>query len=236
LLLGLVLAVGFGLLATQLPFADPAMAGRGGCAVGATVFVAVAWLSRSMPLGAASLSPIVLFPLLGVRPTADVTADYANPILWLFFGGFVLALAIERWGLHRRVALQVLAMVGPYPRRLVLGFLGAGLLLSMWISNTATSLMLLPIGWALVDRIRSDGLLDDGEWRAFSVATMLGIGYGCSIGGMATPIGTAPNALFFSNWRQLQHGVEGVPSVSFLSWLVTFAPFALLLGSSPGGS
>lgn len=232
LAVGAVLATVGGWAATALPFAEGVDPGRGGRAVGATIFVAVAWLSRSMPLGAASLLPIALFPLLGVRPTALVTADYANPILWLFFGGFVLALCIERWGLHRRIALQVLAAVGPHPRRLVLGFLGTGLLLSMWISNTATSLMLLPIGWALVDRIRDEGLLDPSGSRAFGIATMLGIGYGCSVGGMATPIGTAPNALFFSTWRGLQarESAAEVPSVTFLDWLLAFAPFAVVFG------
>jgi len=227
----ILLAVAVGIagwwIADLLPF-EPGTRAAGRKAVGITLFVVTTWLADALPLGAASLAPMVLFPLFGVRPTGDVTRDYAHPILWLFFGGFVLGLAIERWGLHRRIALQVLAVVGPYPRRLVLGFLGTGLLLSMWISNTATSLMLLPIGWALVDRIQSDGLLDERAGRAFGVATMLGIGYGCSVGGMATPIGTAPNALFFSNWDSVVKA--GGPTMPFVSWLAVFAPFAIALG------
>lgn len=203
-------------------------AARRGLAV--TVLVATCWLNGALPLGAASLLPLALFPLLAVQPMAAVARCYSDPILWMFLGGFVLARAIERFGLHRRLALRVLLAVGLRPRRLVLGFLLAALLISMWISNTATALMLMPIGVALVDKIQSRGVLEPVQARRFGVAVLLGIAYGCSVGGLGSPIGTPTNLVFFAreNFGELQR--LGAPDLTFASWMLAFAPMSVMLG------
>ncbi|MEE9126080.1 MAG: SLC13 family permease [Planctomycetota bacterium] len=226
LLLGAVLASVAFWLAGYLTFeTEDAYPGRMALAI--AVLTATCWLSQCLPLAPASLIPLALMPLLGVLPIKQVAPAYADPILWLFFGGFVLAMTIQRWNLHRRIALNVIAKVGLRPRRLVLGFMLAGLLLSMWISNTGTSLMLLPIGMALIDRVDKSGMMDRETLPRFSVALMLGIAYGCSVGGTATPIGTGPNLLFMSRYERLEQ--LGAPPITFLNWMVMFVPFAILL-------
>ena len=185
------------------------------------------WLLAAMPIAAASLLPLALLPILGVRSTADVTVGYGHPILWLFGGGFVLAQAVERCGLHRRTALGIVAALGPHPRRLVLGFFLAATCASMWINNTAIALLLLPIGTVLVQRAASLGELAPRAQANFGAAVMCAIAFGATIGGMGSPIGTAPNALFFTNYEGLV--ANGARPVSFLLWMLAFAPYALLL-------
>ncbi|MCB9877369.1 MAG: SLC13/DASS family transporter [Planctomycetes bacterium] len=185
------------------------------------------WLLSALPIAAASLLPLALLPMLGVQSTAALTAGYGHPILWLFGGGFVLAQAVERCGLHRRLALRLTARLGPYPRRLVLGFCLAATLSSMWISNTAIALLLLPIGMVVVRRAAELGDLDPRAQRNFGGAIMCAIAFGATIGGMGTPIGTAPNALFFSAYEPLEKA--GHEPVSFLLWVAGFAPYSLLL-------
>src|SRR5690606_35994540 len=158
------------------------------------------------------------------RSTADLTTGYGHPILWLFGGGFVLAQAVERCSLHRRMALNIVAALGPYPRRLVLGFCVSATCASMWISNTAVALLLLPIGAVLVRRTAELGELAPKLQSNFGAAIMCAIAFGATIGGMGSPIGTAPNALFFTNYEPLV--AQGHPPVSFLLWLLAFAPFA----------
>lgn len=226
LLLSLLLAGLAYWLSGRLEFGAGADAEAGRRTLAVTALTAGCWLLRAMPLAAASLLPLVLLPLLGARSVAAVAPAYADPILWLFFGGFVLALAIERCGLHRRFALRVIAAFGGEPRRIVLGFALAAVGLSMWINNTATCLALLPIGWAIVERVGAARLLPPDAQRRFGTALMLAIGYSCSIGGIATPIGTAPNLLFFKVWRDLEQ--QGAPVVSFVQWIVAFAPLAVL--------
>ncbi|MCK5379501.1 MAG: anion permease, partial [Acidobacteria bacterium] len=148
---------------------------------GVALWMAIWWVTEAAPLPATSLVPIVMFPLLGVQSIRDVTPNYANHMVFLFFGGFVLALAVEASGLHKRVALVVLDTIGSSPRRLVWGFLLVTAGLSMWLSNTATTLMLLPIAAGVVSRI------DDP--RAGS-RLFLAVAYGASVGGMATLVGT----------------------------------------------
>ncbi len=192
-----------------------------------TGFTTASWLLMAMPIAAASLLPLALLPLLGVQSTAQLTRGYGDPILWLFGGGFVLALAVERSGLHRRIALRIVSALGARPRRIVLGFFLAATIVSMWINNTAVALLLLPIGTVLVARMQGIGELEPTAQRRFGAAVMCAIAYGASIGGIGTPIGTAPNALFFSAYEPLV--AQGAPPVSFLSWMLAFAPVALLL-------
>ena len=185
------------------------------------------WLLAAMPIAAASLLPLALLPVLGVQSTAELTKGYGDPILWLFGGGFVLAQCVERSLLHRRVALRILGALGPYPRRLVTGFFLAATFVSMWINNTAVALLLLPIGTVLVQRMQSLGELTPRAQANFGAGVMCAIAFGASLGGMATPIGTAPNAVFFAAHEPLV--AAGARPVSFLLWVLAFAPYALLL-------
>jgi len=227
----LVLAVCIGALCWWLgrflpfpPGKDPSAACRLLFVVGLTTS---SWLLAAMPIAAASLLPLALLPLLGVESTEKLTAGYGHPILWLFGGGFVLAMAVERSALHRRLALRVAATLGPYPRRLVTGFFVVATCISMWINNTSVALLLLPIGTVLVDRMKALGELTPRAQSNFGAGIMCAIAFGASIGGMGTPIGTAPNAVFFGAYEPLVQA--GARPVSFLTWTLALAPYALLL-------
>lgn len=210
-----------------LPFSESVSPypARMGAAI--TALTAACWLGNGLSLGAASLIPLALMPTLGVLPIGVAAPSYAHPILWLFFGGFVLALGVQRWGLHRRIALAVLVRIGAQPARLIFGFMAAAALLSMWLSNTATALLLFPIAIALVRSLVDSRAVDVSSRENFSFALLLGIAYGCSVGGVATPIGTAPNALFLSTLES--YGERGAPPISFLSWMVLALPVTLVL-------
>lgn len=184
---------------------------------GLAAWMALWWLTGVIALEATALLPIVFLPLLGARPLGQVTASYADPVIFLFLGGFLLAATLERWELHRRVALAAVSMVGVEARRVVLAFLLASAAVSMWISNTATAVMMLPIALAVT---AGRGSRSGG----FPTALMLAVAYGSSIGGVATLIGTPPNAIFAANARELL-GRE----VSFGDWMVLGLPVALVM-------
>lgn len=181
------------------------------------VLMAIWWMTEAIPLAATSLLPVPLFPLLGVMPVGDATAPFAHELIFLFLGGFLIALAMQRWDLHRRIALGVVAAVGFAPRRLVLGFMLATAFLSMWISNTATAVMMLPIGIAILALVDPD----DGP---LGTALMLGIAYAASIGGVATIIGTPPNAIFAAASSQILDRPIG-----FTEWMVVGLPLAAIM-------
>lgn len=183
-------------------------------------WMAIWWVLEAVPLAVTALLPIPLFPLLGVSSAADVTRSYAHHLIFLFLGGFMIALAMERWHLHRRVALQVVLRVGGGPRRLVLGFMLATAFLSMWISNTATAMMMVTIGMALLHQQQEDGTACEG----LGPALMLGIGYAASIGGIATLIGTPPNAIL-AGVAETQLGME----ISFYKWMLFALPLSTLM-------
>ena len=188
-----------------------------------TVLMATWWMTVAIPIPATSLLPLVLFPVLGILDSGTTAANYANNIVFLFMGGFILALGIQRWGLHRRIALQVVYRVGTNPSRMVLGFMIATAVLSMWISNTATALMMLPIALAVVASLRE---VAGGErLGGFAPALLLGIAYSASIGGLATPIGTPPNISFLRIFEILY---PEAPAISFGSWIVAFLPLVAL--------
>jgi sodium-dependent dicarboxylate transporter 2/3/5 len=181
------------------------------------------WITEAIPIPATGLLPLALFPLLGVGSIEETAAPYANPIIFLFLGGFMLAAAMERWGLHRRLALTIIRAVGTAPRRLVAGFMGSAALLSMWISNTATTLLLLPIGVSvleLADRARGDDGRDAGD---LAPALVAGIAFGAGIGGIATLIGTPPNALTAAFLLET-YGIR----VGFARWMAVGLPLALV--------
>lgn len=179
-------------------------------------WMAVWWVTEAAPLAATSMLPLVLFPLLDVRGVRDVAPNYANHMVFLFLGGFVLALAVERSGLHRRVALAILGAIGSSPKRLVWGFLIATAVLSMWLSNTATTLMMLPIAGAVTRRVQ----MPDAARRVF-----LAVAYGASIGGIATLVGTPPNLVLAGMAPNL---VPDIEPITFGGWMLFGVPFVLL--------
>ena len=195
-------------------------------AAAVTALIATWWICGTIPIAATSLLPIVLFPLLGVMRVDDTTIQYANHNIFLFMGGFILALAIERWGLHRRLALNVVNIFGTKRPRVVLGFMTASALLSMWISNTATAVMMLPIALAVVHALEQlDTSKDKVAQASFATALMLGTAYACSIGGIVTPIGTPPNIAFAGQFSRL---FPDGPEIGFGMWMLLFAPLALV--------
>jgi sodium-dependent dicarboxylate transporter 2/3/5 len=188
-----------------------------------TLLTGALWLSLAVPVGVASLVPMALLPLLGVLPAGEAAQLYMHDMVALFLGAFLVALGLERWNVHRRLALLVIARVGTRPSRLVLGFMLAAALLSAWINNTATALMMLPIGASVIATLQRDGAPRDHN---FAPALLLGLAYACSLGGMATPIGTAPNQSYLGIF---QSTFPGAPQIAFGAWCLLALPMVLLL-------
>ena len=188
---------------------------------GLAAWMAVWWLSSAIPLPATALLPLVTLPLLGVSAMHDVAARYADPVIFLFMGGFFLAAATERWDLHRRFAFAVISVVGTGASRIVLAFMIATAFASMWLSNTATAVMMLPIAAAVVRLAHEE---DAAQARVFGMSLMLGVAYSASIGGIATLIGTPPNAIF-AGALQTMTGRE----MGFAEWLGVAGPVAVIM-------
>ena len=184
--------------------------------------MAIWWMTEAIPIPATALLPLALFPALGVLDMPTAAAPYANELIFLFMGGFLLAAGMERWGLHRRMALGIMARVGTSPSRLLLGFMLSTGFISMWISNTATAAMMLPIAVAVGEMLRPKGE-HEGPYR-FGVALMLGVAYASSIGGIATLIGTPPNAVFAGAASELLD-----VQIGFTQWMAVGAPVAGVL-------
>lgn len=179
------------------------------------VWMAVWWIGEAVPIPATALLPLALFPTLGVMKVGQAAAPYANPVIFLFMGGFMIAAALEQSGLHRRLALGVLARVGTRPQFIVLGFMIATAFTSMWVSNTATAVMMLPIATSIIRFAEDRG----GAGEGFGVASLLGVAYAASIGGLGTLIGTPPNALL-AGYLSSTHGIE----VGFAQWMLLGVP------------
>lgn len=189
-------------------------------ALAATLWIAAWWFTEAVPIPATSLLPLVLFPLLGLGEPAEVSVQYANELVFLFLGGLLIAVALERTGAHRHIALALIRVFGRGRRGLVLGFMVATAAVSMWISNTATTVMLLPVALAVLDSSDEPCELD----RPFTVALVLGIAYAANIGGLGTPIGSPPNLIFQTIYRE-KTGAE----VSFLEWMTYGVPLIVVL-------
>lgn len=205
---------------------DPPSLGQPGRLVAAmAMLMAVWWATEAIPVAVTAFLPLVFLPFAGVLPIGDVAPNYANPIIYLFLGGFVIALAIERSGLHRRVALQIFRMAGMNGRSIVGGFMIAAAAISMWISNTSTTLMLLPIAMSVIAVIRdSMGDMDDKERGDFETSLLLGLAYGATLGGVATLVGTPPNA-FMAGFLESGYGIE----IDFRRWMLVGVPVALVM-------
>ena len=193
--------------------------------------MAIWWVTEAIPIPATALLPVILFPALGVMSGSEVTQPYANHLIYLFLGGFLIAVTIEKWNLHRRIALQTIRLVGITPNRIILGFMLATALLSMWISNTAATMMMVTIGLAVLNQVKDEinktpSLnidLSKGQFN-FGTALMLGIGYSASIGGIATLIGTPPNAIL-AGVLESNYGL----SINFLDWMIFALPLSLIM-------
>ncbi|MBB1246551.1 DASS family sodium-coupled anion symporter [Streptomyces durbertensis] len=220
-----------------LPADDPALSNAARTTAAVAVLVAVWWMTEALPLPVTSLVPIVAFPFLGVLPIGDATAPYASPTVFLFLGGFVIALAMQKWNLHRRIALLVMRAIGTKPKQLILGVMIATGFLSMWVSNTATTLMMLPIGVSVlalvigkrtgVDPAKEEGpvseLAEDKDTRNFATCLMLAIAYAATIGGLATLIGSPPN-LIMKGFVEQNYDT----TISFAAWMKVGVPLAIV--------
>lgn len=193
--------------------------------VALAAFMITWWVTEAMPLPVTALLPIIFLPLLGVGNLKTATAPYSNPVVYLFMGGFVIALAMEKWHLHRRIALNIVKMVGTNANRIILGFFLATFFLSMWISNTATTVLMLPIALSVIHLLTGESPeTKDKNKQFFALGILLAITYASSIGGMATIIGTPPNVVAAGYMRETFDY-----EVSFMQWLLAALPFSLIM-------
>ncbi len=196
-----------------------------------TQWMALWWIFEVVPLAATALLPLVLFPLLGVLDFKKTAVPYASDIIFLFLGGFIIAHAFEKWHLHTRIALCIVRRIGLKPERMIGGFIAAACFLSLWISNTATILMLLPLVLAVVELVLKDKktgrLKQTPEAKNFATALLLGVCYAVSIGGVGTLIGTPPN-MFFKGYFEKQYGI----SIDFFGWMLVGVPMVVLMGTA----
>ncbi len=186
--------------------------------------MAILWLTEAIPICITSLLPVVLYPVLGIMSGKDVSVTYFNHIIFLFIGGFVVSLAMERWNLHKRIALKILMIVGNNPMSILLGFMTATAFLSMWISNTATAMMMIPIVLSVIAKLEE--IFDKQSISKYSVGLLLGIAYSASIGGIATLVGTPPNLAFVQIYNI---SFPNNPEISFVQWMIFAFPISLLL-------
>ena len=221
--------VGPGLFFLVLIFITPqGMNQESRAILASTLWIATWWISEAVPIPVTSLLPIVLFPLTKGLDIGKTTAAYGHPIIFLFIGGFILALAIERWELHRRIALNIIKAMGTDGSKIILGFMIASALLSMWISNTAASLMMMPIGLAIISHFTENLKSKNKGFRPFDFpfgkALMLSIAYSASIGGMATIIGTPTNLVFSAVVKQIYNY-----EITFSKWMLFGFPVSILI-------
>ncbi|MFI0471986.1 SLC13 family permease [Halomonas sp. HMF6819] len=217
------------MFALTVLFFEPAdLSFEGRMVLATTLWVAIWWITEAIPIPATSLLPIILLPITGALEGSAVTAAYGNPIVFLFLGGFLIALAMEKWDLHKRIALTIISILGTSINSIVFGFMAATGFLSMWVSNTASVMMMLPIATAIVYQVTQELAKSDGDHSGeidkFSKALIFGVGYGGTIGGLGTLIGTPPNIILAAVVSEL-FGYE----ISFASWLMFAFPVVVVL-------
>lgn len=217
LIIGPLVALGV-LLFTDLQPGSPEVTR---CAAVA-LWMAIWWITEAIPIPATALLPIVLFPVMGVLPGKATAGQYFNSVIFLFIGGFIIALAMQRWGLHKRIALRIILSFGISPKRIIFGFMAATFFLSMWISNTATTMMIVPMAMAII--IKMNESFDSKEITRFAIGLLIAIAYAASIGGTATLIGTPPNLAFS---RIFEISFPDAPEISFAQWMLFALPFAV---------
>ena len=198
-----------------------------------TLLMAILWIGEGTSLAVTALLPLVLFPLFGILPSKLVALNYSNHLIFLFLGGFMIAMAMEKWNFHKRLALWIISLVGTEPQRIILGFMVATAFLSMWISNTASTMMMLPVAMAVVRQIALDASLNgekntvtrETTEKGLGLVLMLGLAYSASIGGVGTLIGTAPNIVFAGLYKNM---FPDNPEISFFDWMVLAIPIVMV--------
>jgi sodium-dependent dicarboxylate transporter 2/3/5 len=192
--------------------------------IAVALWMVIWWITEAVSISVTALLPLVLFPVMKIMPITDVGANYGSPIIFLFFGGFVLALALEKVNLHKRIALNIIKITGTTPNKVVLGFMIATASLSMWISNTASTVVMLPIAMSVIGLLIND---EDGYTKNdqnFALSVMLGIAFSANAGGIATVIGTPPNSVMIGLLEN-EYNIE----ISFLKWMTLGLPFSIIL-------
>ncbi|MDG1023461.1 MAG: SLC13 family permease [Flavobacteriaceae bacterium] len=200
------------------------LSNQGQAVLATTFWTAIWWITEAVPIAATALLPIVLFPLSGGMELSTTTAAFGHKYVFLYLGGFLIAIGIEKWNLHKRIALHIIAFIGSDVRKIILGFMLGTAFLSMWISNTATAVMMLPIGIAIIKQLKDNPATEEDENKIFGKALMLAIAYSASIGGIATLIGTPPN-LVLAGVIAETYGVE----IDFLQWFLFGFPISITL-------
>ena len=209
---------------TLLFFKPEGLSPEGVAVLATTIWVAIWWILEVVPIAVTAMLPIILFPITGAMELSTTTAAFGHKYVFLYIGGFVLAIAIEKWNLHKRIALTVINIIGTSVSKIILGFMIATAFLSMWISNTATTVMMLPIGMAIILQLKDNPNTKEDENEIFGKALMLSIAYSASIGGVATLIGTPPN-LIFAGILEEQYNVE----MTFSKWIIYGLPISIIL-------
>jgi len=209
---------------TLLFFKPEDLSPEGIAVLATTLWVAIWWIFEVVPIAVTAMLPIILFPITGAMEISSTTAAFGHKYVFLYIGGFILAIAIEKWNLHKRIALTVINIIGTSVSRIILGFMLATAFLSMWISNTATTVMMLPIGMAIILQLKDNPETEEDENAIFGKALMLSIAYSASIGGVATLIGTPPN-LIFAGILEEQYNIE----MTFSKWIVYGLPISIIL-------
>ena len=222
-LLGLVLGpVSFFLI---LFFFHPeGLSEQANAVLASTIWIAIWWITEAIPIAVTALLPIIIFPLSGGLDLSATSGSFGHKYVFLYMGGFIIAIAIEKWNLHRRIALNIISLIGSDVRKIILGFMVATAFLSMWISNTATAVMMLPIGLAIIKQLQDNPDTIEDENQTFGKALMLAIAYSASIGGLATLIGTPPN-LVLAGVILDTYGYE----ITFMQWFIFGLPISIIL-------
>ena len=209
---------------TILLWPEPFLSNEGDAVIAVALWMITWWLTEAVSISVTALLPLLLFPLLDIMPIAEVGNNYGSPIIFLFFGGFVMALALEKVNLHRRIALNIIRITGTTPNKVVLGFMIATASLSMWISNTATTVVMLPIAMSVIKLLIHDIDGFTKKDRNFAVSVLLGIAFSANAGGIATVIGTPPNSILIGLLEN-EYQIE----ISFLKWMLFALPFSIIM-------